>query len=294
MCSQCLHIWSKSKTHPNKEWTSSFLSSSHFNVISVKHRWSLILTMLQAYKKVLMRLHLWGPKVWRGSAVKQPCIWVCNLMPLTCLFCISAFAYVHLQHNCKKVLSDHHSWNKNPKHQLSHLERGVMSGNTHSHSLPTITREFHSSREALFQGSTASWPVEQLSPPFHNQAFPPPQIMHEVVFSTHFEFLPTAGSPCVMVRWCNDVKKTKPQKQKLQCVTVPKILCFEPLHPPQGLCSRRGISSHLGCIHKTEIWESLEALAGERCHLYLCLGPLKFTSFSFPGFDKSVLSQGHA
>lgn len=63
-------------------------------------------------------------------------------------------------------------------------------------------------------------------------------------------------------------------------MTVSKILCFEPLYPPQSFCSRRGVSCHSGFIHNAEIWESLEASAGERWHLYFLPGPLKFTSFS--------------
>lgn len=85
-------------------------------------------------------------------------------------------------------------------------------------------------------------------------------------------------------------KKKTSQEQKLHCVAVSKIPCFESLYPPQGLCSRRGISCHLGFIHNDEIWESLEASAGERQQLYFLLVPLNFTSFSCPGLAKSVLS----
>lgn len=38
----------------------SFLSSSHFNVIFVEHE-LLIFTVLQAFKKVLISIQLWGP-----------------------------------------------------------------------------------------------------------------------------------------------------------------------------------------------------------------------------------------
>lgn len=57
----------------------------------------------------------------------QPCMSVqFNILHL--LICISAFAYMHLKHNFKQVLHDDHSWNKNPKHQASHLGRVIMSG----------------------------------------------------------------------------------------------------------------------------------------------------------------------
>lgn len=47
-----------------------------------------------------------------------------------------------------------------------------------------------------------------------------------------------------------------------------KIPCLEPLHPPQGLFSRKGIGCHLGLSHNAEIWESREASARERWHLF--------------------------
>lgn len=119
MCSRCWCICSKSKAHPDEVWMSPFLSGSHFNIIFAKHKWLFSCTMLQACKKVLICLCLWGLEVWRGSTVKQPYIWVCNLMSCACLFCISPFAYMHLKHNCKQVLGDHHSWNKNPRHLVA-------------------------------------------------------------------------------------------------------------------------------------------------------------------------------
>lgn len=71
---------------------------------------------------------------------------------------------MHLKHNCKQVLGDHHSWTKNPRHQGSHLERVSMSGNAHSYNLPTITQEFHSNREALdLERRLTSWTIKPTS-----------------------------------------------------------------------------------------------------------------------------------
>lgn len=91
----------------------------------VKHE-LLVFTVLQAFKKVLISVQLWSME--RKEALWHSNVWVHNLMSSTCLFCILAFAYMHLKHNFKQVLHDDHSWNKNPKHQASYLERVTMFG----------------------------------------------------------------------------------------------------------------------------------------------------------------------
>lgn len=145
--------------------------------------------------------------MWRDGTMKQPCIWVRNSMSRTCLFCISAFAYMHLKHNCMQVLSDHHSWNKNPKHQVSHLETVVTPGNAHSHNLPTLTQEFHSCREALsLEHCLTSWTIKPASPQSGIS------INLNNIWSSLFYTLqlPRAGSPYVMnemVQWLK--KKTE-------------------------------------------------------------------------------------
>lgn len=167
LCVRSVYVFAQSpKPILMRDERPHFSLTSHFNVVFVKHKWLLVFTMSQTCKKVLISLHSWGPEVWRGSTMKQPGIWVHNLMSCTCFFCIAAFAYMHLKHNCKRVLSDRHSWNKNPKHQeVSHLEMVAMPGNARSHNLPTITQELHSSREALaLECHLTSWKIKSTSP----------------------------------------------------------------------------------------------------------------------------------